>query len=360
MIRQSEGSTSKALSGLVAAVLELHDAIRDAVLEQISNAPEAGAARSRDGAGDVSYGIDVTAEDAIAAHLSTLPEPVVVISEGLGERVFPAGSDRSAAQFGLIVDPLDGTRELMYQKRSAFVLSAVVRETQEAPTLRDVVYGVMTEVPPLDQTIGVRAWAHRGSGAYVERWDLRQGTAISAPTRLATSTARTIRGGFAPFVHYFPGTHAAVGRIQDDVYGAVLGETDSLVPEVFDDSYISTGGQLLLLASGRYRLLVDARPLLQGLGKAPTLCAHPYDLAGALLIAEEAGAIVTDLDGQTVAYPLDTETDCGFMAYANRAIRDETEAAVKDALRGLRREQPPGPDEQGRRPAASRARSSRR
>lgn len=63
---------------------------------------------------------------------------------------------------------------------------------------------------------------------------------------------------------------------------------------------------------------------------------HPYDLA-TQLIAHEAGVIVTDPQGQPLAAPLDLETDCAWVGYANPAIQQQIEPAFRKALhsRGL-------------------------
>jgi fructose-1,6-bisphosphatase/inositol monophosphatase family enzyme len=320
---------------LVARVHRLHRQIQEAVREQMATARGDKLYRvAGEGAGDISYGIDVPAEHAIVAAFADVPEPVIVVAEGLGERVFPAGAPAKLARFRVIIDPLDGTRELMYDKRSAFILSAIAPErANEATTQMDVVFGLITEVPPTIQGVGVQAWATRGGGAFEVRLDMATGTPTTAPARLQSSGAATIRHGFASFVRYFPGTHAPVGALADSVYAGVLGEPEEGKAACFDDCYVSSGGQLYLMASGRYRLLVDTRPIFDhGAPGRRSLCAHPYDLAGPVLVANEAGAIITDLAGDPLQFPLDTDTNCAFVAYANRAIQGEVEPVLQERL----------------------------
>jgi fructose-1,6-bisphosphatase/inositol monophosphatase family enzyme len=322
---------------LLSALTELHDGIRDEVRAQAAASTMGLADPQRLGPGDVSYGIDLPAEELVDRIFGRLTEPTVVVCEGIGTRTYPRAGAASAAKFRVVIDPLDGSRELMYDKRSAFVLSGVAVERGEQTTLADVFFGLMTEVPPQAQRLGVRLSAYRGRGASCETWDLDQSSMVVPPVPLRTSTEPTIRGGYAPFVHYFPGTHAAVGALADEVLLDVLRSDDASWPQAFDDCYISTGGQLYLLASGRYRLLVDARPALGHSGSSfpKPLCAHPYDLAGPLLVAEEAGALVTSLGGGPVMYQLDTETDCGFIAYANASVKAEVQPALERALTAL-------------------------
>ena len=251
--------------------------------------------------------------------------------------MFPKGADTAKAGVCLIVDPVDGSRELMYQKRSAFALSGLAPVREHLPDLSDVALGLITELPPSNQSRGIQAWAVRGEGAFEQLWDLDTVRPIGGQTRLQSSSAATIRGGFATFTHYFPGTHAAMGALADEVLLATLGRVEPGTAAAFDDGYLSTGGQLYLLSSARYRFCVDARPLLAP-GQRP-LCAHPYDLAGPALLAEESGGVVTNLDGNPLTYPLDTATNCGFIAYANSSIRDEVWPHLAPALDRLGRGQ---------------------
>ena len=100
---------------------------------------------------------------------------------------------------------------------------------------------------------------------------------------------------------------------------------------MFDDQYLSTGGQLYELMTGRDRMLLDARGLLyerfKREGKPAGYACHPYDLCTAL-IAEEAGVIVTDGRGLPLNAPLDTTTDVSWIGYANEAIRREVEPVL--------------------------------
>jgi hypothetical protein len=105
-------------------------------------------------------------------------------------------------------------------------------------------------------------------------------------------------------------------------------------PQMFDDEYICSGGQLYELTMGHDRFIADLRPqLLPAGGRAiHRLCAHPYDLCTEL-IAREAGVLVSDDRGQPLRYSLDIRTDCAWTGYANEAIRAQVEPALQRALR---------------------------
>jgi hypothetical protein len=107
---------------------------------------------------------------------------------------------------------------------------------------------------------------------------------------------------------------------------------------VFDDEYISTGGQLYELIVGHDRFIADLRPLFQSAlstaGEVPRISPHPYDLCTEL-IAREAGVIVTDERGEPLCYSLDIRTDCNWIGYANTAIRDQIEPKLQAILKEL-------------------------
>ena len=67
----------------------------------------------------------------------------------------------------------------------------------------------------------------------------------------------------------------------------LLGGADVNKALIFDDQYISTGGQLAELISGHDRFLADIRPLAYGkLGFRTSLVCHPYDICTALIARE--------------------------------------------------------------------------
>jgi hypothetical protein len=94
--------------------------------------------------GDTIYRLDEHGEAVLLTHCERWGHelPFLLIAEGLaaGEQLFPEGASRDAVAFTLIADPIDGTRELMYSKRSAWVLLAVAPppRPERHPTVADV------------------------------------------------------------------------------------------------------------------------------------------------------------------------------------------------------------------------------
>lgn len=293
--------------------------IREVVREDLSSQSAAFLSGiAREGAGDVSFQIDIRPEEVVEDCLRNPPEPLIVICEGLGRRVFPAGADDSEAKWCVIIDPLDGSREIAYGKRSAWVLAGIA-PAQPAPTLADIVWAIQTEVPPLEHGRGSVVTATKGRGAQEQIWEFSGSPTVGAARALRPSVAPSVRGGFAIFADYFAGSHALIGEIADETLGIILGPVGKGEAVVYNDQYLSSGGCMYLLATGRYRFFADLRPLIGQAGRTVGLCAHPYDLC-THLIATEVGAIVTDMAGGPLAYPLSTDTDCGWIGYANANI----------------------------------------
>ena len=82
---------------------------------------------------------------------------VELVSEGLDEPVV-IGAD---PQWTVIVDSIDGTRGLMYDKRPAWCLAAAA---PRGGSLRDVVAAAMTELPTTKQGLADQLSGTRGSG----------------------------------------------------------------------------------------------------------------------------------------------------------------------------------------------------
>ncbi len=119
---------------------------------------------------------------------------------------------------------------------------------------------------------------------------------------------------------------------------ALVPPGDDGTPRVFDDEYISSGGQLYELTVGHDRFTADLRPLALLASTVPRrierLCAHPYDLCTEL-IAREAGAIVTNRHGEPLNEPLDITANMCWIGYANAAIRQQVEPKLLELLAEL-------------------------
>jgi fructose-1,6-bisphosphatase/inositol monophosphatase family enzyme len=324
---------------LLATILALHAEVRDAIVAATErHAVEAMASVDRDGEGDTIYAIDVIGESIVTRFAETLSRDraFVLVAEGLpgGRRGYPSGGDDASADCWIIVDPIDGTRGLMYQKRSAWILTAAAPNRGPGTSLRDIELAVQTEIPLVKQHLSDQLWAVRGSGAHAQRYNRLTGTCV--PLRLRPSTSTNIEHGYASIARFFPGARDELAAIDEAIVRGAVGPHSAGKAHCFEDQYASTGGQLYELVAGHDRFIADLRPLLRPLlssrGLPPALACHPYDICCAL-IAEESGVIVTDPEGRPLDAPLDVEADVAWAGYANGHIRARIEPLLQQALR---------------------------
>jgi fructose-1,6-bisphosphatase/inositol monophosphatase family enzyme len=324
---------------LLPAILQLHGQVRDEIVAAAERQRlDTLAAIEREDDGDTIYAIDVAAERVLSKFAASLAQThsFVLIAEGLagGRRCYPEGIDEAAVQWRIIVDPIDGTRGLMYQKRSAWILTAVAPNRGPATSLQDVVLAVQTEIPILKQHLCDQMWALRGGGVQAVRRDRVSG--VSSPLHLRPSTAQTIAHGYASIARFFPGARDELAAIDDAIILGALGPYGAGKAHCFEDQYASTAGQLYELMAGHDRFVADLRPLMRPLlarrGLPPALACHPYDVCCAL-IAAESGVIVTDALGRPLDSPLTVDADVAWVGYANADIRAQIEPLLQRTLR---------------------------
>jgi hypothetical protein len=326
---------------LIGPILRIHDRMRDAVVAATERAAVHDLAEiAYDEAGDTIYAIDRVSEEQLvydfSAEVAPLA-PVVLIAEGLpdgGQVVLPQGTDPSDALWRVIVDPIDGTRGLMYQKRSAWILTGVAPNLGEATSLRDIAFAVQTEVPLVKQHLTDQVWAMRGGEVHAER--LNRLTGERQALTLRPSRATTIAHGFATVARFFPGPREVLAAVDEEMVAQLLGAVQPGKALCFEDQYISTGGQLYELMAGHDRFVADLRPLTEPLlaarGLSLGLCCHPYDIC-TVLIAEALGVVLTAADGSDLDAPLNVDAEVAWVGYANAAIRAAVEPALQAALR---------------------------
>lgn len=318
--------------------------IRDAVRAELARAfGEGGSAAdvSREvgqGAGDVTFAIDEVAEAEVSRWLDEVGArtPLSLMTEDAGwrhRRPGPHGTAVEADDFDhggprLILDPIDGTRPLMHDLRPAWVVLGAAGPGAGQPTLADLDAGHVVEIPDTRGGIGRVLHAARGGGAFVHEVDLRTGAASPDRPVRVDDDGRVTRGHF-PFFGFTPIGRAQAQALARDVFAAA-GRIDD--DAVYDDQLCSSGGQFALLALGTYRAIVDARVQLNRLHGTNLQTAKPYDVAGGILVAQEAGCPVELPTGVDLEFPLDATTPVEFAAYHNAATRAAFAPALADVL----------------------------
>jgi fructose-1,6-bisphosphatase/inositol monophosphatase family enzyme len=394
--------------------------VRDTIIRSRTAAGDAGLAQvSKSTAADTIYKIDTEVDPILESFCEEWGRetPLVLIAEGMedehgneGPVCFPRGIKQEDAHIRVIVDPIDGTRGIMYDKRAAWALAGVAPNKGPHTRLRDIEVAVMSELPTSKMGFADVLWAIKGRGAngirerlepkkmvieeddrgsvpigkvltnlgkvndekviealnaqkrkgglvgqilvgmgYVDQKDVQIALAfqkgdklnvapqvmsaiLGEPLKLRPSQAETINHGFATVSNFFPGTKVLSSELMEHLVRNLIGPADVTQATVFDDQYISTGGQFYELIIGHDRFNADLRPVFYRMQDQPEgLCCHPYDCA-TLLIAEEAGVQITGPDGQALDGPMDTTTGLSWVGYANPALRRRMEPLLLEFL----------------------------
>ncbi len=266
-----------------AFLTELAECVRDAV------APQVRAVRGREivgaaASGDATFQLDRVAEKALLAFLKDSRLPVAYYSEDAGYTTFSSGPPSHL----LIVDPIDGTRAAKNGFEGCVVAVGTTRVI-ERPRLGDIESALVMEIMG-DRTF----YAERGKGAriYVDgrsrkpkpsthadlehmSWDM---TVPARPAELIFPTAAklidltSLKGGFF-----------ACNSTSYSLTRLLTNQLDACVD--FANRYLR-----------------DIRPVVEdqfiNAGRGVILGIAPYDIAASVLIAQEAGCVVTDAYGR--------------------------------------------------------------
>jgi len=328
------------VSDVVDVLRELSRTIRAQVLKTCREQSIVQLSRVRHQApADTIFNIDPVSERVLLGGLEPHAERlggIVLVAEGLSKEAvtLPQRWRPEQARWRVIIDPIDGVRGLMYQKRSAWVLAAVAPNRDGGARLSDVKAAVQTEIPTLKAVASDELWAFTGQAARAERYLLEPGR--REPLALRPSQATSILNGHASVSRFLPGGQDELAAIDEAIIARVLALPASGKAARFEDQHASTGGQLYELIAGQHPFVADLRPLMAPLlrqrGWSLGLCCLPYDIC-TILIARQAGVIVTAVGGRPLDVPLDVYTEVAWVGYANAALRRQIEPVLLTTLR---------------------------
>ncbi|USN97863.1 MAG: hypothetical protein H6810_06595 [Phycisphaeraceae bacterium] len=288
--------------------------------------------------GDTIFEIDKRVEPYVLEHAERWVDevgPIRVVAEGLGHdgmQTFGAGDPA----WHVLIDPIDGTRNIMYDKRSAWFLGAVAPAGDGPPSLREAIASVLIELPTSKAGFADEISADVDGPTVCRRVALDGSGEHGISVR--PSGADSLRHGWGQVTNFFPGTKVLASELMEWIAEETLGTVRAGEALVFDDQYLTTGGQLVELMCGRDRFCCDLRPLFfeiirrQGRDVAEGLACHPYDMAG-LLAAQRAGVIVTDGFGHPLDAPFSVTHGVHWCGYANGSLRDAIEPIIRGWLR---------------------------
>ena len=234
--------------------------------------------------GDATFAIDDIAEQAIVEFIDREGLSVAYYSEDKGLIEF--GSSPEAV---LVIDPIDGTRPAMAGFEQC-VVSVAWADYTANPTLGDVHYGCIAELKRNDLFVAERG---RGAAWYDDQGERRPVSllAIDEPSMV-------------------PLSFELAGRPMEYVAPVLSGIVDRAGIKGGCFLFNSTAYSLTRLLTGQLAAVLDVGPrILQDqpatrerfveIGGGKAIGIFTYDIAAAALIAEEAGAAVTDASGRS-------------------------------------------------------------
>jgi hypothetical protein len=303
-------------------LLDLGDHVRQSVIAARHEVDAAAfSVVSRESVADTIYVIDRISEDAISSWFARRwPRtiPVELVMEGIDPEhpvTVPTGIPPEQTQVKIILDPIDGTRGIMYDKRAAWFLAGAAPQLGAATRLSEIEVAVMVELPTTKQWRADRFSAVRGQGLFSDSVNVLTGALL--PRAVKPSAAENMLHGFGYIARFFPAGKALSAAVEEQLWERLYSSAPGKEIVLFEDQYISTGGQFGELLTGHDRMIADIRPLIfKKLGLASALCCHPYDVAAALVL-QEAGVVLEAPGGSPMDGPLDTTSPISWVGYAN-------------------------------------------
>lgn len=265
-------------------LMQLASHIRDSIVPSI----EAGKGREVVGestTGDTTFKLDALAEKALLTYLRDKKAPVAYYSEDQGYTTFTSGQPQNL----LVIDPIDGTRAAKSGFESC-VISIATTRTIERPRFSDIDNGCVMEIMS-----GRAMYAERGGGARVYVNGQPRKPRLSDNTNLESMVwSMTVTG--RPTELTFP----TAAKLID--LSSLKGGFFACNSTSFSLSRLLTN-QLDACVDIANRYYRDITPVVKdyfiNAGRGAVMGIAPYDCAAAVLIAEEAGAVVTDAYGKS-------------------------------------------------------------
>lgn len=288
--------------------------------------------------GDTIFAIDKRVEPILIRHFEDWSRElgsVVLVAEGLG----PEGTMRFGGgppRLRVLVDPIDGTRCLMLDKRSAWFIAAAAPDLGASTRLSMTCASAIVELPTTRQRFADTFVHCHGRAIGASRVDMVAN--VETALSIRPSSASTLINGFGQVVSFFPGTKVLAAELMERIAlsFAASGEAPAAI---FDDQYASSGGQFVELLMGRDRFCCDLRPVFHrilerraGAPLAPGLACHPYDIGAAELV-RTGGVILTDAFGAPLDAHFSVHEPVSWCGYANLQLQKRIEPIIQNWIR---------------------------
>jgi myo-inositol-1(or 4)-monophosphatase len=225
---------------------------------------------ARGAGGDMTYPVDKRAEDIIFEEMEKLQKPLTIISEEYGIKEMQGGGSK------LLIDPIDGSKNALTGLPVFSTSIALV----EGDTLENTRMGYV-----INLVNGDEFWAEKGKGSFCNGMAIQ--TQKDGEQRIITYEAQT------------PGID--IPRIIPVL--SLFRRTRCLGSVALD---------MALLAQGAVSTFINPAP------------SRSFDFASGYLLIQEAGGIVTDLEGEGIGEtPVGTKKVTPLLASGNEQLHEK-------------------------------------
>ena len=205
-------------------LLELVDGIRvatrDALLSSLASGSERELTRAvAQGAGDITFGLDVPSETWIRRWHERIgaDSPLSVLTEDSGWN--HRGAPGAAFAHGgprIAIDPVDGTRNLMADLRSAWTVVSFAPPGAAEPRLGELTGGVVSEIPG-SRAARFRTFLGDGSTCRCLERDALTGEVVEE-RHVTVDDDDRVDEGYFPFFRYEPALRPSLARVERDFF----------------------------------------------------------------------------------------------------------------------------------------------
>jgi len=223
---------------------------------------------------DLTRKIDEIAEEEAVEYLQDRGLSVYLVSEETGAKVI--GGEPEIA---VVLDPLDGTMNFV-NSIPFYAVSAALGVYRKSMTVQDLTLGVVRDVVNGDVYSAVK-----GQGAYHNR------------KKITSDRGRPLTGAVVSFYSYgIRELPIQVGGLQELTRFRTLG---------------SAALEICYVAAGKLDAMLDVRGYMR-----------TVDFAAGMIILEEAGGIVTDIEGDKIARNLEDQSGVSLIAAGNIRLHE--------------------------------------
>lgn len=312
--------------------------IRIAALHQVLTFTETELIKTHFAEGDEEFLIDMKPSEILRNELDKYGKGcgigIEIVGEALDNEIVGSGKPKYIVH----VDVIDGTRETIHKVGLSY-FEAGVLPWSENPRLSDTRFGIAVAIGFDPITGKLYSYFSDPEGSY--RRDEEGRKEILKPTDEKEFNNR----GYFNTITSFRGT-GVLPVLKDRMFEELYGKPEN--PDVFHREMLTSCGELINIAKGSTRGVMDLRPAvsliadllgLEGYKSPAGLCMHPYDVSGAWRIIRDTNkAVIRFYDSnlkevKPEEIPIrDVEMDLGYIACGNEILFDKVRTSLRKVL----------------------------